>query len=141
MTLDELNQHFDLVEKLKTANEMLESMRSAAEPGAQKITGMPHASGARDMVGMLAIEIVTLEESIADLKKEVAYSEPYIKAFIDGIDDLQLRMAFRLRFLHAVSWKETAGLLGGGNTEYSVKSMCYRYIDLVEQKLQRDDTR
>lgn len=135
MTLDELNQHFYLVERLKTANEMLESMRSAAEPGAQKITGMPHASGAHDMVGMLAIEIVTLEESIANLKKEVACNEPYIKAFIDGIDDLQLRMAFRLRFLYALSWKEAAGLLGGGNTEGGVKLMCYRYLGCEEQKV------
>lgn len=130
MTLDELNRHFDLRSELNTANEMLESMRSAAEPGAQKITGMPRASGAHDMVGALAIEIVTLEESTAELKKEVAESEPYIKAFVEEISDIQLRTIFRLRFLCALSWKEVAAIVGGRNSEDSVRMACYRYLGM-----------
>lgn len=129
MTLQELNQHLELREKLIRANEMLYALRVASEPGAQAIDGMPHASGVRDKVGDLAVEIADMEDRITFLKGEIMEAEKPILKFIREIDDDQTRLIFRLRFIRCLAWKEVAGVLRGGNTEASVKNICYRYIE------------
>ena len=44
MTLDELNELFDLRQKLREIQAMRRSFMDAARPGAQVLTGMPHAT-------------------------------------------------------------------------------------------------
>ena len=90
---------------------MLQSLRDAACPGAAALTGMPHTPGIKDKVGDLAAE-----------------SEGQIMPFIQGIDDDQTRLIFRLRFLRGLAWKEVAAVIGGRNSEDSVKMVCYRYL-------------
>lgn len=132
MTLQELNQHYELREKLTKAYEMLDALRSAASPGAAKITGMPHAPGVRDKVGDLAVEIADMSSSIEALEAEIAAQEPEVEAFIYAVQDDQTRMAFRLRFLRGLSWKEVSQILGKYTTEKSVSELCYRYLRTVE---------
>ena len=128
MTLLELNQHYELVEKLTKAREMLQSLRDAACPGAAVLTGMPHAPGVKDMFGVIAAEIVDLYARVGCLEAEVKASEESIMPFIRGIDDDQTRLIFRLRFLRGLAWKEVAAVIGGRNSEDSVKMVCYRYL-------------
>ncbi len=131
MTLQELSQHYDLREQLRKDEEILASLRAAATPGAQVITGMPHAPGVYDRVGSLAVEIADMEGRINALREQLAREEVVIGAFIDGIRDDQTRMIFRLRFLRGLLWRQVAQVIGGGNTEASVKSVCYRYLNLA----------
>lgn len=128
MTLAELNQHFELIEKLARARELLQSLRDSARPGASVLTGMPHATGVKDKVGDLAAEIVDMDARVGFLEKEARASEAIIMPFIQGIDDDQTRMIFRLRFLRGLTWKEVAAVVGGRNSEESVKMVCYRYL-------------
>ena len=128
MTLQELNQHLDLREKLAKAQELLASLRDAAGLGAAKLSGMPHASGVNDKIGDLAVEIADMGAKIAFLESEIRVSEQRICVFISGIDDDQARLAFRLRFIRGLSWKEVSAILGKYTTEASVKSSCYRFL-------------
>jgi len=128
MTLEDLNQHLALREKLDKAQELLMSLRAAATPGAAKLTGMPHAPGVKDKVGDLAVEIADLTSRIEYLTAEVEAQEPPIEAFVSGIEDDQTRMVFRLRFLRGLSWKEVSQILGQYTTEGSVKAACYRFF-------------
>ena len=128
MTLDELNRHLTLITELKKAKDMLQSLWNAANPGGQVLTGMPHTPGVKDKIGDLAVEIADLESDIADLETLVAESEVEVKKFISEIKDIQTKMVFRLRFCRGYTWKEVAKVLGGGNTEDSVKKVCYRYL-------------
>lgn len=128
MTLDELNKHLELREKLAKAQEMLVSLRVAAQPGAAKLTGMPHTPGVRDKVGDLAAEIADLSGRIDEITAEIAQQEPRIEAYIAEISDDQTRMVFRLRFLRGLSWKEVSQVLGQYTSESSVKTVCYRYF-------------
>lgn len=133
MTLQELNKHFELREKLEKAHEMIDSLRSAAFPGGQKLDGMPHASGIKDKVGDLAIEIADMDARIEFLEEEIdKVKEPIIK-YINAIDDDQTRLVFRLRFIRCLTWREVAVILSGGNTEDSVKKICYRYLQIDEE--------
>lgn len=135
MTLDELNRHLDLITELKKAQDMLQSLWNAAYPGGQVLTGMPHAPGVKDKIGDLAIEIADLESDIADLEARVSASEKPVKEFISNIQDIQTKMVFRLRFCRGYQWKEVARVLGGGNSEESVKKVCYRYLGECSQYL------
>ena len=119
MTLQELNRNFELHVRLKKAKEMLQSLWDAAHPRGQVLTGMPHAPGVKDKVGDLAIEIADLEERISYMEREMACREQQISGFIQSIED---------DYLRTLSWKDVAAIVGGHNTEASVKSACYRYL-------------
>lgn len=128
MTLSELNHHFELKMQLNKAQEALDGLRAAAEPGAQVITGMPHATGVKDLIGELAVEIVIMEDRVKQLQAEVEKDKANVESYINHIDDDRLRLIFRLRFIMALTWKDVATVVGGRNTEDGVKSACYRYI-------------
>lgn len=69
---------------------------------------MPHTPGIKDKVGDLAAEIVDMDARVGFLEEEVKASEGQIMPFIQGIDDDQTRLIFRLRFLRGLAWKEVA---------------------------------
>jgi hypothetical protein len=128
MTLQRLNEHYDLVQKLVTAREALVRLRAAAEPGAQRLTGMPHATGTSDIVSALSVNIVMTRERVEALEKEVAESAAEIQNWISTIDDDFVRTLIVFRYLCGLQWGEVAASIGGGNTESSVKMACYRFI-------------
>lgn len=134
MTLQELSQYFKLRERLERDEEILESFRAAACPGAQVLTGMPHAPGIRDKVGDLAVEIADMEERIRFLREEIAQEESAVSEFINAIENDQTRMVFRLRFLRCLTWGEVAAVIGGRNTEAGVRMVCYRYLNEAESR-------
>lgn len=131
MTLIELNRYFELVSNLARTNELLENLRTAAYPGGQVLTGMPHAPGVRDKIGDLAAEIADLDIRKQYIEKEIELQKARVEAFVSTINDYYVRTIFRLRFERGLSWKEVALIVGGRNSEESVKSTCYRYLRKV----------
>lgn len=128
MTLERLNEHYDLLQKLHTAQESLAALRLAAEPGAQRLTGMPHATGVRDIVGALAVQIAMSRDRVKALEEKLAESEREVQAWLATLEDDYARTVISLRFLAGLQWQEVAAIVGGGNTESSVKMVCYRYL-------------
>ena len=127
MTLADLNEHYALGEKLIKVQTLIQSLR-ARTLGAVNMDGMPHGTGVSDRVGDLALEIVELEAREKYLYAEVRENEAEIIEFIEGIEDDHTRTIFRLRFIRFMSWSDVADTVGG-NTEDSVKKICYRYFD------------
>ena len=128
MTLQELNRLFELRERLAKAQEITDALRAAAYPGAQVLTGMPHILGIKDKVGDLAVEIADMDKRISYLEGEIERVNAPIAEWIQTIDNDQTRLIFRLRFVRGLAWKEVVAVVRGGNTEESVKKMCYRYL-------------
>lgn len=137
MTLEELNEYFHLLGQLNKARELLASLEAAAAPRSPQLDGMPRAPGYSDRVGELATEIADMRTRVAELENEERWEGIEVSRFIDGIPDDQARLIFRLRFLRGLCWGEVAAIVGGGNTENSVKCICYRY--LRRENLQRRD--
>ena len=107
MTLEKLNAHRNLIVDLKRTREMLEA-----------IEGHNLGEEAQD-----------LQQQVKDLENSIATQEPEIRDFVTGINDIQTRAVFRLRFLRGFSWGEVTEIIGGKNSEGAVKSICYRYLD------------
>ncbi len=128
MTLQELSKYYKLHERLERNREMLSSLYAAAGPGAQVITGMPHAPGVSDKVGDLAAELWDLQSKIDYLEQRRAEEKKKLEKYIGGIKDDQTRMIFRLRFIHCMTWPQVAETIGGRNTANSVKLICHRYL-------------
>ena len=128
MTLQELSKYYKLHERLERNREMLSSLYVAAGPGAQVITGMPHAPGISDKVGDLAAELWDLQSKIDYLEQRCAEEKKKLEKYIGGIKDDQTRMIFRLRFIHCMTWPQVAETIGGRNTANSVKLICHRYL-------------
>lgn len=131
MILKKLSQIFRMMEQLRKNEEMLDALRAAACHRAQVLTGMPHASGVRDKVGDLAVEIADLQDDIDRLNEQIAINRREVEAFVATIENVQTRMVFRLRFIRGLTWAEVATTLGGRNTESGVKKICYRYLDTL----------
>lgn len=114
--------------RLERNQEILRSLENAAHPGAQSLTGMPHAVGVTDKVGDLAVEIADLKNRIRALQAELDREETKLNRFISTIENDQTRTIFRLRFLRCLTWKEVAAMIGGRNSEAGVRMICYRYL-------------
>lgn len=131
MTLIELNRYFELVSNLARTKELLDNLRAAAYPASPALTGMPHAPGVKDKIGDLAVEIADLETRKEYIENEISHQKSKVEEFVSTIEDYYLRTLFRLRFERGLSWKEVATIIGGRNSEESVKSACYRYLRKV----------
>ncbi len=127
MTLEDLNAHLILIQKLNTAREMLQSMRDSVLR-ASNYDGMPHAHGAGDPVAALAIKCAKQEEVVSAYEALVEESEAAIKTWIATIQDNRTNLIFYLRFICGYEWRDVAQVIGGKNTEAAVKSQCYRYL-------------
>lgn len=128
MTLSELSRNFNLNKRLVRDERILESLQLAACPGAQVLTGMPHAPGVKDKVGDLAAEIVDMQDEIESLKAQIKDEKLRATSFIETVEDEQMRTIMRLRFIRCLEWKDVAAIIGGGNTEEGVKTLCYRFL-------------
>lgn len=127
MTLDELNAHLYLTQKLNTARDMLQSLLDSALR-ASSYDGMPHATGAGNPTAALAIKCAELEETVKVYAAQAGESEKSVKAWIDSISDNRTNLVFYLRFICGYEWRQVAEVIGGRNTEAAVKSQVYRYL-------------
>lgn len=128
VTLEKLSRYYRLHIRMEQNLETLEALEAAVHPGAQRLTGMPHVSGVSDRIGDLAVEIAEMRERILSLRKELDREEAKLNRFISTIENDQTRTIFRLRFLRCLTWGEVAAVVGGRNSENSVKCICYRYL-------------
>ncbi len=127
MTLDELNAHLILIQKLNTAREMLQSLRSSVLR-ASNYDGMPRSTTPGDTVAALAIKCAEQEGLVQLYERLVRESEDGIKAWIQTIQDNRTNLIFYLRFICGYEWRDVAQVIGGKNSENGVKSACYRYL-------------
>lgn len=128
MTREQLYNHFSLRQELVQAKEVLDSLRAAASPGAQTLTGMPHAPGVTDKTGELAAEIVDMEQEVQRIHDAIEQEEPEIVAFISTIKNGRTRTIFRLRLLKGLSWKEIAAVMGQWTSTGSVRTAFHAYL-------------
>lgn len=129
MTLQDLNRYLALQKQLDSARESLLDLQDAAVPGAQVLTGMPHAPGVKDKVGNLAIMIADTKTEIERMEQELVVMEADVDAFIRTIPNVELRNIFRFRFLLRLSWEDIAEMCRWRYTETALRKRVITYLE------------
>ena len=119
MTRQELSRHVELKKQLAADLKLLATLETAAGSWTQAPTG--------DAVGALSAEIADVKMEIGELEVEIVRSEAAIMRFIATVEDARTRLVLRLRFIHGLTWKEAATVIGGVS-EGGIKILCCRYM-------------
>ena len=130
MTLKELSQLYYLNREIERDQERLEKLRArASAPGAPGCDGMPKSPSFENRLERYIAEMVDLEAIIQAKITQCLHERARLERYIAEIPDSLTRQIFQLRFVDGLSWVQIAFSIGGGNTEGSVKMICYRYIN------------
>ena len=128
MTLRKLSQLRYLNQEIERDMQRLAELRAFIEnPSTSKLSGMPTMENYKNITEKNIIEIITLEGIIDSKIDRCIAEQKEIEEYISGIDDSLTRQIFTLRFIKGLSWRQVAFKLSG-NTEESVKKICYRYL-------------
>lgn len=135
MTLKELSQLYYLNREIERDQRRLEELKLQSRSiSATEITGMPRGCAiAGSSIDRYIAEIVDLEAIISAKITQCLHERNRLERYIADIPDSLTRMIFTLRFINGLTWLQVA-LHVGGNTEDSVKKVCYRYLDSENEK-------
>ena len=129
MTKKELSQLYYLNREIERDEERLEALRAkVSAPGSPGYDGMPKSPSFENRLERYIAEIVDLEAIIQAKITQCLHERNRLERYIAEIPDSLTRQIFQLRFINGLTWVQIAFDVGGGNTEGSVKMICYRYI-------------
>ena len=92
------------------------------------MSGMPGGGGAGSSVESDAIAIIELKEQIRGKLACAMAERNRITAYLDGVDDAQLRLIMHLRFVDGLSWAQVGASVGAGYTGDACRMACKRYL-------------
>ena len=129
MTLRELSQLYWLKREIDEDEKRLAELREeAAGVPSPAGDGLPRSTEVHSRVERLALDIVEIERVIIEKRARCVYERARLERYIAAITDSLTRQIFTERFIRGKTWQEVADAIGG-NTEYSVKKVCYRYLE------------
>lgn len=98
MTMKELSQlHWLNLEIDRDKQHLAELEARATSPGGPNMSGMPGGGGAGSSVESDAIAIIELKEQIRGKLARAMAERDRITAYLDGVEDAQLRLIMHLR--------------------------------------------
>ena len=127
MTLEKLKQLRYLRILIQRERERLEDLQDSLSPRSPNLSGLPKAPGAHDKIGDTVPVILDSEEGISNLLLQLEQQEAEIMSWIRKTPP-NIQLIANLRFIDDLSWNEIADVIGGNETDCSVKNMFYRYL-------------
>ena len=121
MTKEKLFEHYSLRQELAKSRETLQSLQEMNDTAC----GLPE---------FFALEKNALISSIEARERKIAEQQKEVEAFIAGIEPITVRLIFRLRFIHALQWKEVAYMMGGTYSAQSVTNAFKLYMKKTESE-------
>lgn len=73
--------------------------------------------------------LLTRKSMLIQLQDELLEQTNEVEKFISEIDDSRMRRIINYRFIERLSWNRIADMMGGGNTEDSVKKAYQRFME------------
>lgn len=129
MTRWKLSKLLSLKGLIRRTEDQIADIRDRLQPHGANLSGMPRSSSPKNTVEENVAKLVYLEKKLSEYKQEAAETE----SFISNVEDYQIRLILELRYIDGFEWNKIADYIGGNNTEYSVKKMCYRYLERSEK--------
>lgn len=132
MTVKELQQLFYLEKIIQHEQDRLDELRASVGLHSPGLSDMPKAPGARDKLGDTVPKIVDQEEEIAREIEHYSAVREKLLNYINRVPNARIKMIMILRFIDQKPWQEVADIIGGRETEYSVKHAVYRYVERIQ---------
>lgn len=131
MTRKELSQLYYLQKEIRSDEQRLVDLETAATSITANLSGMP-GGGRRSDKTAIAAEIADLK-AIIQAKRDMCVARyNQIMRYVAGIDDSMMRQIITLRNLDMLTWRQIAQKIGGGNTEDGVRMAYNRFVDKFE---------
>ena len=134
MKLAELQQLRPLEALIEQEIAELEELRAAAGVQGARLDGMPRAPGHRDKIGVLVPEIIDRESELIETLQLYIQRAREIRAFINSIPDLRIKLICILRFEKGLTWEGVADGMGVNASSYACKNALYRYFRRLEKE-------
>lgn len=134
MTKKELSELYYLNREIEKLSKDLETLENSSYVGSSEITGLPRGNSKSDSVGKMAIEIAEIKELIKLRKDESVLKRNKIFRYINGINDVYIRMILSFRYINGFDWLQVAENIGGGNTADSVRMAHNRFLNKKNKK-------
>ena len=134
MTVRELSKLYYLNKLIERDSLRLSELENRLQPGGMNFNGMPRNPSPKNMMEEIIPLIIEIEERIRKEQEDYIRERMEIESFIRSVEDYQIRLILSYRFVDLLTWNQTARMIGGNNTEDSVKKMCYRFLKSTEKK-------
>ncbi len=128
MTAKELSKLYWLERDIADSEERLKILRLRAEPGAAKMSGSPSGGGDLRPGEDIRIEIAEQSKQVDRMKARAERERASILRYVRSIDDPQVRLIVKYRFIDCLPWHAVAWRIGGGNTGDSVRKRLTRFL-------------
>lgn len=103
-------------------NELKEEIKNISTISSMELTGMPHSNNVGDPVFQCLIKKQKLIEKLNNKLEKYIDELSIIENIIEDIDDAEIRLIARLRFIENLKWEEIARKV---NLD---RSVCYRKL-------------
>ena len=137
MTVRELSKLYYLNKLIERDSLKLIELETRLQPGSPSLTGMPHNPSPKNKTEEIVPLIIETKERIIKEQAEYIKERVIIEDYIRSVEDYQIRLILSYRFVDLLTWNQTARMIGGNNTEDSVKKMCYRFLKKSEKGAQK----
>lgn len=137
MTVRELSKLYYLNKLIERDTLRLSELHSRLQPGGMNFDGMPRNPSPKNVMEEIIPLIIEIEERIRKEQEDYIKERMEIESFIRSVEDYQIRLILSYRFVDLLTWNQTARMIGGNNTEDSVKKMCYRFLKSTEKGAQK----
>lgn len=131
MNIQDLKRVQYLNKEIETLSKILDEIIATSLVGAKSYLDTESVSkySKYSKVENKAVDIASIRTEIE--VKIVELQELYHKIlhWIFSIDDPLIRLIFEEKYLNLRTWNQVADIVGGMNTEDSVKKMAYRYLE------------
>lgn len=134
MTEEKLNCMLALRVRLRKLENRRDAIAATSGLGAVRLTGMPSQHSVRqDPVGHLVEDLEGIDERIRQVKDQITEIEPEVDTFIRSIEDSRLMIAFRLRYVHGLTFRELYPIACFPSEE-AAKRAILRHVDAMSSK-------
>lgn len=131
MNKKELSQLYYLNKEIEQQKRRIEELECVATSSTAKLSGVPYTGGISDKVGKYAAELADLKALLELNIQKCWYELNRLNRFIDDVDDSELRMILRLRYINGLQWEQVAANISSYATGDSVRMMHSRFLQKI----------
>lgn len=125
MTEKQLNNLYYIGKRITRLKRRIAELEQELGLSGQNLTGMPHGSSVSNPIEALVMKKWELLEKLKKTLEEQIDEEIKLRAYIESIEDAEIKLIFELRFLDLMNWDAIGKEMNMDRTTASKKMQNY----------------